>query len=54
MNQKKLINKKIIISAAAEGIGWSIAQKCINNGAFVYISDKNSEALEKLSKMNDN
>ena len=50
MNQKKLLNKKIIISAAADGIGWAIAQDCIKNGAIVYISDKNNEAIEKLSE----
>ncbi len=50
MIQKKLYNQRIIISAAAEGIGWSIAQACLLNGAFVYISDKNEEALEKLTK----
>jgi len=50
MNQKKLINKKIIISAAADGIGWSIAQECLLNGALVYVSDKNKEALDSISK----
>ena len=50
MNQKKLINKKIIISAAANGIGWSIAQECMSNGAIVYITDKNKESLDKISK----
>ena len=50
MNQKKLFNKKIIISAAADGIGWSIAQECMSNGAIVYITDKNNESLEKISK----
>ena len=50
MNQKKLFNKKIIISAAADGIGWSIAQECMSNGAIVYVSDKNKEALDKISK----
>ena len=50
MNQKKLLNKQIIISAAAEGIGWSIARECLLNGAFVYVSDKNKEALDKISK----
>ena len=50
MNQKKLLNKKIIISAAADGIGWSIAQACMLNGAIVYITDKNKEALEDISK----
>jgi len=50
MNQKKLFNKKIIISAAADGIGWSIAQECMSNGALVYVSDKNKETLDNISK----
>ena len=50
MNQLKLFNKKIIISAAANGIGWSIAQECMLNGAIIYITDKNKESLDKISK----
>jgi len=50
MSQRKLLNKKIIISAAADGIGWSIAQECMLNGAIVYISDKNNESLDTISK----
>ena len=50
MSQRKLLNKKIIISAAADGIGWSIAQECMLNGAIVYISDKNNESLDEISK----
>ena len=50
MNQPKLFNKKIIISAAANGIGWSIAQECMLNGAIVYISDKNKQSLDEISK----
>ena len=50
MNQKSLFNKKIIISAAADGIGWSIAQECMSNGALVYVSDNNKETLDKISK----
>ena len=50
MNQPKLFNKKIIISAAANGIGWSIAQECMLKGAIVYVSDKNNESLDKISK----
>ena len=52
MNQKKLLNKKIVISAAADGIGWSIAQVCMSNGAIVYVTDKNNDALDKISKHN--
>jgi len=50
MNQLKLLNKKIIISAAAAGIGWSIAQECMQNGAIVYLTDKNNESLDEISK----
>ena len=50
MNQKKLLRKKIIISAAADGIGWTIAKACMENGAIVYISDKNNETLDKISQ----
>jgi len=50
MNQKSLFNKKIVISAAADGIGWSIAQECMSNGALVYVSDKNKEALDNISR----
>ena len=38
-HQPKLINKNIIISAAADGIGWCIAEFCLNEGANVYLSD---------------
>ena len=49
MNSLALHNKKIVISAAAEGIGWTIAKSCLSRGAVVYISDKNEKALEKIS-----
>ena len=48
MNQKKLFNKNIIISAAADGIGWSIAELCMDNGASVFISDINENRLSLL------
>ena len=47
MSQLKLFNKKIIISAAADGIGWSIAQECMLNGAIVYLTDKNNKSLDE-------
>ena len=50
MNQLKLFNKKIVISAAADGIGWAIAQACMKNGAIVFITDRDVSALEKISK----
>ena len=54
MNQQKLINKNIIISAAADGIGWSIAKHCINEGANVYISDIDNNQFDTLfNKLNE-
>ena len=48
MNHQKLLNKNIVISAAADGIGWSIAEHCMNNGATVYLSDINKSKLSLL------
>ena len=48
MNHQKLLNKNIVISAAADGIGWSIAEYCMKNGATVYISDINKDKLSLL------
>jgi len=50
MSPKKLTNKNIIISAAADGIGWSIAEICMNNGASVFISDINENKLSLLKE----
>jgi len=49
MNQLKLTNKNIVISAAADGIGWCIAEFCLGEGANVFISDidENKIALKK-------
>jgi|TARA_B110000116_G_scaffold271335_1_gene291820 NAD(P)-dependent dehydrogenase (short-subunit alcohol dehydrogenase family) len=48
MNHQKLLNKNIVISAAADGIGSSIAEYCMNNGATVYLSDINEDKLSLL------
>ena len=46
MNQLKLTNKNIVISAAADGIGWCIADFCLNEGANVFISDIDENKLK--------
>ena len=48
MKHQKLLNKKIVISAAADGIGWSIAEYCMDNGATVYLSDISKDRLSLL------
>ena len=45
-----LINKKIIISAGASGIGWSTAKICLSRGAIVYICEIDSKSLKKVQK----
>ena len=45
-----LINKKIIISGGASGIGWSTAKICLSRGAIVYICDIDSNSLKKVQK----
>ena len=45
-----LINKKIIISAGASGIGWSTAKICLARGATVYICDIDNKSLKKAQK----
>ena len=45
-----LINKKIIISGGASGIGWSTAKICLSRGAIVYICDIDSKSLKKVQK----
>ena len=45
-----LKNKKIIISAAASGIGWATAKICLSRGAFVYICDLDIKSLNKTKK----
>ena len=46
-----LINKKIIISGGASGIGWSTAKICLSRGAIVYICDIDSKSLKKAQKL---
>ena len=48
MGLQKFNNKNIIISAAADGIGWSIAELCMNNGASVFVSDIDEQKLSLL------
>ena len=47
---QSLINKKIIISAGASGIGWSTAKICLSRGAIVYICDIDRKSLKKAQK----
>ena len=45
----RLTNKKVVITGGNRGIGFSIAKKCIAEGAKVLIAGRNKETLEKTS-----
>ena len=45
----KSASKNIIISAAADGIGWSIAKSLLDEGYTVYASDINQQKINELS-----
>ena len=48
MKQEKLLNKNIIITAAADGIGLVVANFCIDYGANVFLTDIDQKKLSKL------
>ena len=50
----RLKNKKIIVTAAAQGIGKSTAIAFAEEGADVIATDINLEKLSELSKINEN
>ena len=50
MTKNLLKNKKIIISAAASGIGLAILNVCLSRGAKLFICDNNEKLLNKLIK----
>jgi len=43
-------SKNIIISAAADGIGWTIAKSCLEKGYSVYLSDINQKKIDEINE----
>ena len=50
MTQNKPPGKNIIISAAADGIGWSIANLSLDKGHNVYLSDINQKRIDEINE----
>ena len=50
MANKNLKDKKIVISAAASGIGLAISKICLEKGAEVFLSDNNENFIKKIKK----
>tara|TARA_B000000557_G_scaffold263607_1_gene266801 strand:- start:904 stop:1692 length:789 start_codon:yes stop_codon:yes gene_type:complete len=50
MTKNLLKNKKIVISAAASGIGLATLKVCLSRGAKLFICDNNENFLDKLIK----
>ena len=44
------VNKNIVISAAADGIGWCITKSLLDNGYTVYASDINQDKIDELNQ----
>ena len=47
-----LKNKKFIISAAGDGIGFSISKLIVDNGGKVYLTDIDQKKINKISRNN--
>jgi len=45
-----MASKNIIISAAADGIGWTLAKSCLEKGYSVYISDINQKRIDEINE----
>ena len=43
-------SKNIIISAAADGIGWAIAKSFLEKGYIVYLSDINQQKIDEINE----
>jgi len=44
------VSKNVVISAAADGIGWCIASALLEQGYTVYASDINQEKIDEINK----
>ena len=45
-----MASKNIIISAAADGIGWTLAKSCLEKGYTVYLSDINQKRIDEINE----
>jgi NAD(P)-dependent dehydrogenase (short-subunit alcohol dehydrogenase family) len=43
-------SKNIIISAAADGFGWTTAKSCLEKGYSVYLSDINQKKIDEINE----
>ena len=50
MTQNKSTGKNIIISASADGIGWTIASLSLDKGYNVYLSDINQKRIDEINE----
>lgn len=46
-SQKRLLDRKIVITGGSRGIGFAIAEKCIKEGASVLICGRDESSLKK-------
>ena len=46
-----LKNKKFVISAAGDGIGFSITKFIVQNGGKVYLTDIDQQKIDKIKRL---
>lgn len=47
---QRLVNKRLIITGGAKGIGLALTKKCLSEGAQVLITGRDKNALEKVAE----
>lgn len=50
LNTKRLENKRLLITGGGKSLGFSMAKKCIEEGATVVVCGRNKETLEQSAK----
>ena len=48
MSQRSLANKRVLLTGASSGIGWYLASELVRAGAYVVVTSRREDRLQKL------